>query len=238
VDLQRKKEGRMALINTRSLARTVDRINEALFFKKAIPAKEKKVVASWIATRQGLKLSYAGMFAPTPYDMKHGMRVFTGERITSSAALRHVLGEESCRVMLQLKVNRKDVLNALERAERNMRKRIDESRESFYRRGIYCCGTCTASVWRHLAAGGLNDRRRRIAVGVKALKKYRDGEGRWSRFPFYYTLLALSEIDTDAAKEEKRYAAPVIERFLGRKAKGSKYDKRRRIVAERILGQI
>jgi hypothetical protein len=228
----------MALLNKRSLGKTVDSVNEALFFKKAISAEEKKAVSAWIAERQGLKLSYARMFAPPEYDMKHGIRVFTGERITSGAALRHVLGEETCRIMLRLGVRNPRVQEALERAEKGMIKRLEESRQSFYRRGIYCCGTCTASVWRHLAAGGLNERTRRIAVGMKALKGHRDGEGRWLRFPFYYTLLALTEIDSSEAKKEKQYAARILERFLKRRKEASKFDNRRRIVAERILGQI
>ena len=170
--------------------------------------------------------------------MKHGIRVFTGERIISGAALRHVLGEETCRTLLQLKVRKADVQGALDRAEQGMLKRLNSSREWFYKSGIFCCGTCTASVWRHLAAGGLDNGRRRIAVGMKALKKYRDGEGRWGRFPFYYTLLALSEIDTAVAKKEKQYAAPLLEKFLKRKKAKSKYHERRRIVVEQILGQI
>ncbi len=235
---QGKQEVPMALLNKRSLAKTVDGINELLFQGKRIAMGEKKAVAAWIAGRQGLKLSYAKMFAPTKYDMEHGMRLFTGERVTSSAALRHVLGEETCRIMLQLKVRESDVLDALNRAEKGMTKRLKDSKESFYRRGIFCCGTCTASVWRHLTAGGLDDRRRRLGLGMKALRKCRDGTGRWQRFPFYYTLLALSEIDTTAAKREKEYAAPVLEKMLKRKMKKTKHNERRRVVAERILDQI
>lgn len=94
------------------------------------------------------------------------------------------------------------------------------------------------SLWRNVAVGGLNDARRRFSAGMKALKKHRDKEGRWGRFPFYYTLLALTEIDGKAARTEKRYAAPLLEKFLKRKMKATKYDERRRIVAERILSQV
>ena len=73
---------------------------------------------------------------------------------------------------------------------------------------------------------------------MKALKKHRDREGKWGRFPFYYTLLALTEIDSTAARIEKEYAAPLLERFLKKKGKPTRYHERRRKVAERILGQI
>jgi hypothetical protein len=131
------REDTMRLLNTKSLAKTVDSIHEALFWGNRIPREEKSAVADWVAERQGLKLSYAKMFAPTEYDMKHGMRVFTGERITSGAALRHVLGEETCRMMLQLKSRKVDVRGALDRAEKGMLKRVDSSRDWFYRTGMY-----------------------------------------------------------------------------------------------------
>jgi hypothetical protein len=73
---------------------------------------------------------------------------------------------------------------------------------------------------------------------MKALKKHRDRDGRWGRFPFYYTLLALSEIDSKAATMEKKYAAVLLEKFMKRKMKATKYNERRRIVAEKILDQI
>jgi hypothetical protein len=70
------------------------------------------------------------------------------------------------------------------------------------------------------------------------LKEHRDGDGRWRRFPFYYTLLALAEIKGRSAIEEMRYAAPGLERVLRRRTRGSKYESRRRALAERILGMV
>ena len=50
--------------------------------------------------------------------------------------------------------------------------------------------------------------------GLRVLAGYRtDGRG-WRRFPFYYTLLALTEIDLPAARAELRWAAPAAERSL------------------------
>lgn len=127
----------MGMLNRRSLAKTVDSIHEAIFFRKRIPKEERRAAADWIAERQGGKLSYAKMFAPTEYDMKHGIRVFTGERITSGAALRHVLGEETCRAMLQLKPTGRDAREALDRAEKGMLKRVGGSKDWFFRTGMY-----------------------------------------------------------------------------------------------------
>jgi hypothetical protein len=73
---------------------------------------------------------------------------------------------------------------------------------------------------------------------MEHLKEHRDGRGRWGRFPFYYTLLALTEIPGGPATAEMRYAAPGLERMLKRSGRADGFDRRRRAVAERILGRV
>jgi hypothetical protein len=70
---------------------------------------------------------------------------------------------------------------------------------------------------------------------MQYLREYRDGRGRWRRFPFYYTLLALTEIPDSRATSEMRYAAPVLERMLKREGRADRFDVRRRGVAARVL---
>ena len=78
----------------------------------------------------------------------------------------------------------------------------------------------------------------RLSGGLKYLKSFRDGKGRWRRFPYYYTLLALSEIHGLDADAEIRYAAPGLERMLRRKGNGDRFDLRRRMLAERVLARV
>jgi hypothetical protein len=73
---------------------------------------------------------------------------------------------------------------------------------------------------------------------MEYLKEHRDGNGRWRRFPFYYTLLALTEIPGPAAVREIRYAAPSLESMLSRRGRRGRFDARRREVAERALARI
>jgi len=103
--------------------------------------------------------------------------------------------------------------------------------------GIYCCGKCSASLWRHLAAGGLARQEPLLTSGVKTLKAHRDGKGRWRRFPYYYTLLALSEMNVPGVVTEMRYAAGGCEKLLKRSAAADKYANRRRALAERVLAR-
>jgi hypothetical protein len=125
------------LLHPQSLASTVDAVSDALFFGRRIPTKEAHRVAEWLAARRGLPGSYAGMFAPTPRDRARGIRLFTGERITSGAATGHILGEEACRVLLLLDADIPAARAALARATRSMDKRLSRSESARGRRGFF-----------------------------------------------------------------------------------------------------
>ena len=84
----------MSVVDTNSLAATLDTVNEALFFGRALSQSDKKKAVVWIAGRQGLRGSYAGMFAPTESDIR-GVKLFTGESTNSMASTAHILGEKA-----------------------------------------------------------------------------------------------------------------------------------------------
>lgn len=222
-----------------SLGDTLDAVNAALFDGGEIPTAARAEAAAWIADRQGLPGAYAGMFAPTEYDYAFGTLTFTGEPVQSAAATGHVLSEESCRALLLLGVDTPAVVSAIYNAREGIFHRLEQSEVDGKWSGVYCCGQCSVSLWRHLSASEDGGDLRRLENGLSALKHHRDGAGRWRRFPFYYTLLALSGINLPGVREEVTYAGPVIERALRRLEKGdpleqNKHDQRRRVVLERI----
>jgi hypothetical protein len=228
----------MNIINPESLGSTLDALNDALFFGRTMSDSEKLDVARWIGGRQGLPRAYAGMFAPTPADFDRGATMFTGEVIRTRAGASHILGEEACRALIKLDVPDADVRQSLKLATEGILGRL----RAHYEKpgtlwGTYCCGKCTVSFWRHLAVGGLDEQKVRLAAGMQELKRSRLGDGKWRRFPFYYTLLALSEVDLPGAIDEMRYAAPVCERYLARPSRPDVTAQRRRAVAERVLAR-
>ena len=80
-------------------------------------------------------------------------------------------------------------------------------------------------------------REERLSGGLTYLKAHRDGKGRWHRFPFHYTLLALSEMQDVNIDDEIQYVAAGMERMLKRRGRGDRFDLRRRAVAERLLAR-
>jgi hypothetical protein len=224
------------LINKTSLSQTVDAINAALFYGRMLTANERGQAGRWIAARQGLPGAYGGTFAGFPSERSRGIVLFTGERIASASA-RHILGEEAARVLRQLRVRDSIVTRALMNADSGLMRCLDRAAEDprHGNPGLFCCGKCSVGLWRNLLAGGLDRREERLRRGASHLRSMRTGEHQWRRFPFWYTVLALSEMDTAEAKAELKYAAPALDRAASRAVPSTVYAQRRHELAVRTL---
>ena len=91
----------MTLLNKTSLYRTVDNVNEAFFYGVKISKKDAASVASWISSRYDTEYSYNHSYGLTVEDMNSQVHTFTGERLLC-ASMRHIMAEESARVLMQL----------------------------------------------------------------------------------------------------------------------------------------
>jgi hypothetical protein len=227
------------LINRTSLSQTVDAINAADFDGRPLTAAERGEAARWIAARQGLPGCYGGTFAGFPAERSRGIVLFTGERIMSASA-RHILGEEASRALRLLRVRDSRVNGALAAADEGLLGRLARAAEDPRKRnsGLYCCGKCSVGLWRNLLAGGLDRREERLLSGAAHLRSMRDGEHGWRKFPFWYTVLALSEMNSREAKAELQYAAPALERAASRAAASAVYARRRQQLAARTLNRL
>jgi hypothetical protein len=230
------------LIHEGSLSRTVDAVNEAFFFGHPISAADRKEAARWIAARQGLPGAYGSLFAGFTAE-RGDIQVFTGERMTSASA-RHILGEESCRALLLLDVTGSHVGTSLKTATRWLTNRVDlAAAESGHPErnsaGTFCCGKCTVAMWRNILAGAFDQPARRLTIGLAHLRKARDRSGEWQAFPFWYTVLALTEMKHPDAVTELRYAATRIKAEAARAPRSSSvYARRRNALARRALALI
>lgn len=232
----------MTLVNPSSLSATLDAVNAALFWGQPIDEAERVETAEWIALRQRQPGGYHHGAFPAPLEADFGGRahLFTGEVLDTWAGTAHALGEEACRAMLLLRVDTPYVQAALTRASDAMADVLGlVLAEGWFekRPGEFCCAKCSVAVWRHMAAGGLReiDPQRWLEGGLRSLQALREGGGRWRRYPFYYTLLALTEMDLPGARDELRYAAPACEHVAKRDASEDEYAVRRRDLAVRAL---
>jgi hypothetical protein len=227
------------LIDKASLSETVDAINAAHFEARALGLAERRQAARWIAARQGLPGSYGGTFAGFPSERSRGIVLFTGERIASASA-RHILGEEASRALRQLRVRDANVTRALEAAADGVLRCLARAAEDprHTNPGLYCCGKCSVGLWRNLLAGGLDRQEERLRSGALHLRSMRDGEHQWRKFPFWYTVLALLEMDSGEARTELKYAAPALVRIASRAVPSALYARRRHELAVRTLNRL
>lgn len=224
----------MSLLNRSSLFKTVDNVNEALFFGKKISKPEAREIVGWISTRYDTEYSYNRSYGLTGKDMRSPVHTFTGERLLC-ASMRHIMAEESARVVLQLSQIAGSKPETLNKTNERFYMMLKASEDAGKPLGTFCCAACTIGLWRYLNAGGLPKYQEHLSNGLMSLHSSRDESGKWGRFPFYYTLLALSEIDDPLATKEINYALPGCERALKRLKPESKFSKRKQELLLRLL---
>jgi len=194
-------------------------------------AADVQEALEWVLSRQGLQRSYFNLFMPTNQDLSQGVRLLTGERMLSDAGTRHVLGEEALRTVIVWKLRSSS-------AVKQALKGFNDLLEAGAKSGRWCCHTCTAAFLRTLAVAKPDKWDRILQKGLDRIKKARTADGRWHGFPFYYTLLTLSEMDTPSARDELRHANKIAERLLKRYHNDDRISRFRRLGLKAALNVV
>jgi hypothetical protein len=218
----------MIILDSTSLMKTVDNINDMYLQGDAITSDAGLEAARWIASQQGGKGSYRGMFAPTQLDFEQGIHLFTGEKLAYASA-RHILGEEAARAVWLLGRQDDVVRAAYDRAIKWMLEIPTTHLD-----GTFCCGRCTPAFWRHFWVGDFKNQEDFLVKGIRTLKDHRLGDGKWRRYPYYYTIYTLLDIDLEPAIEELTYARPLMERYVKTNRVGI-FAQRRKIILHKAL---
>jgi hypothetical protein len=190
-----------------SLQETLWRLEEVRQgFRKRSDVHVKEAL-EWVLSRQGLTGAYCNLFLPTSQDLTQGAQVLTGEHVKTSAATRHILGEEALRTLIVWNLESSKPVKKATEGFSQIIKRGGKS-------GSYCCYNCTIAFLRTLAVAKVDARDEILERGLSKIKKTQTSDGRWHGFPFYYTLLFLSEIDSPHAKNELKHAKKAAEGLL------------------------
>jgi hypothetical protein len=222
----------MSILSTERLFQTLDLLNELTFKGLFITENEKDALVDWLSSRQYRVTALAGFFRPTPLDQELPLRLFTGERIQTHFATDFISSIEAARALRLLIDPGSDLEHLLLPTEERISQACFASQCT---QGE--CAHATIALLRYLGVGGLNRTGSSLAAFLQTIHNHQDGKGRWERLPFYYTLLALTEIQSPGAYAELQYAAPACEALIRKPARSTKVDERRRAVLERVLNR-
>ncbi|MFW9908113.1 MAG: hypothetical protein ACFFEF_06020 [Candidatus Thorarchaeota archaeon] len=156
----------------------------------------------------------------TTCDISGTSRLITGERLFTKLAVHNITAVQKARALLSIKNPSKEEIVKLEGLDRWLGK------QCFSR---FCaageCRHATIAYLRYLGNRGDDESLGKANSMIQKLSGYRDGNGKWKGFPFYYTLLVLAEIQTDAAKHELNYAYQASKKALKRIESDESYRK-------------
>lgn len=212
-----------------SLQETLWRLEEVRYGFRDKSDRYVREALDWILTRQGLQKAYRNLFAPTDQDLRQGLRLPTGELIRSGAALRHILGEEALRTAIAYGLGSS---SAAKQAVKGFDQILERGARSS---GTYCCHNCTIAFLRTINVVKPKEWDRILEKGLNKIREKRTNDGKWHSYPFYYTLLTLSELDIDLARAELRYASKAAERLLNRYRGNDRTSRFRKLALEAAL---
>jgi len=193
----------MIIVRPTSLTATLDSAAEALFYQHPIPADLRKDIATLLIHRQSQTGPNSGFFIPFTAESPTQFRLFSGEQLTTEFARWHIQLIEATRILNLLALDSSAVVKSIQIAEHRM---DTMCYSKFCSKGE--CKSVTIAFMRFLNSVDLEDAGARLNSFLKKLTSRRDGKGKWNGFPYFYTLLMLSEVDDPLAFQELQYATP------------------------------
>jgi hypothetical protein len=220
-----------AMTSNGGLARALERADAMVRRGEQAAAETRHVLVRSLLDHQIPAGRKAGLFALDPEDWERGPRLWTGESIRTKLAAEHVFSQEAARLLHRL--GERDP--AVERAVALAAGRLAGTCYAAQHCTIGECATSFIGYVRYLASVRGDDARGDVSRRVQTLSQHRAPNGRWIRFPFFYTLLVLSELPKSVAEDEMTFARDGVVRSTIRSSIESPYAGRRTRLLQDIL---
>jgi len=186
-------------------------------------------VVEFIAGQQILYGHNAGVFVESRNVSSPQTQLYTGERLQTHLAMKNILTIESIRALVLSGSSSDIAQSSIALADGWL------ERQCF---SDFCtvgeCRYSSIAFIRYLNVLGKTDHLENM---VSKLSKFRDGKGGWKGFPYFFTLLALSEIESPIADNELNYTLPFTEQRLKRSRPDEPYRSRREEILSRVLSR-
>jgi len=214
-----------------SLFALIDEIEAALHSGEELQDSTRESWVEQVVSHQIETGRNAGAFRPAKSDLAGEAWLFTGERLNTKLAVWNVLTAESARLVSILGRGEAST-ESLHRAAAWLSPRCFASRDCVI-------GECAHSFVAHLRyINATGEDPSTVTRYVHLLGQSRQESGRWLRFPFFYTVLTLSEIQSEAARAELRFAIPALRRANPNRCKTAKHAERRERLIDRVMARL
>jgi hypothetical protein len=219
-------------IHPTSLFSTLDSTAEKLFHHETFTNTLRDEIVALILSRQCQTGTNAGFFLPFTAESEVKIKLFSGEELRTSLAKIHGPMIEAVRILKILAPQGNAPTQAIQLANQRMEKMCYSS---FCAKGE--CKALTIAYLRYLSLDGIESSAIRINTHLDSLASHRDGKGKWGSFPFFYTLLMLSEINDPLALQELQYASPACQKLKAQSWPNDPISKRRQEIIGAVLAR-
>ena len=211
------------------LTQAVNVLQESLLFKQPLPEAKKAQALLTICSSFKQDNPYLG-FVSESFDRKKGLQIISCEKLHTKVGAYNVLGLEAAR-LLKLFEDQEAQENILPEVEKRIKATCFAADCT---QGE--CAHAAVALWRYQAAGGLLQNSQNLNKQLLKLQKQRGTFGCWKGYPFYYTLLALLELNNSLAETEiKAVSQSCFRRLKRMRGRNAPCLAPRRIILERAL---
>jgi len=164
------------------------------------PRDDREALVHWILLRQNRQKGF--IFYPSPQDWQAGIYLFSGERPRTKFLAENAVELETLRLLARLDPGNTEVQRVFRQANQRL---FPLCFANSCTQGE--CAQASLAFLRYITAFDADFYLSRIKKGLERLKEARAGDGQWKGFPFYFTLLWLTEIPAELALAEMAYAS-------------------------------
>jgi hypothetical protein len=192
------------------LYKTITNAAMFLFNGGSYTPSENVILTRWILSHQN---RYKGfIFYPTQADRENGIRLFSGEKPKTNFLADNAVELETLRILALIQPEAPEVQQVLQKAyERLFRLCFANGCTQGE------CAHASIAFMRYLTAYNVNGSSDKFGQTLEILKQKRSGDGKWHDFPFFFTLLWLTDLPYSFAYDELSYSHDHCKRLLVKK---------------------
>jgi hypothetical protein len=200
----------MNITDEGNLFKTITNAAMFLFNGGSYTPSENVILTRWILSHQN---RYKGfIFYPTQADRENGIRLFSGEKPKTKFLADNAVELETLRILALIQPEALEVQQILQKANERL------FRLCFANGCIQGeCAHASIAFMRYLTAYNVNGSSDKFGQTLEILKQKRSGDGKWHDFPFFFTLLWLTDLPYSFAYDELSYSHDYCKRLLVKK---------------------